>query len=80
MKQTWNEFEQWLELNYLKIRYIFNAAATKMEITQAENTMGLEFPESFKQLLLMHNGQKRECIGVIGNYELLSLEEIVVGK
>ncbi|GAB1779210.1 hypothetical protein PMEGAS67_46870 [Priestia megaterium] len=77
MKQLWNEFEQWLELNYLQDEDIFNAAATKIEIAQAENIMGLKFPESFKDILLMHNGQKSEGLGVIGNYDLLSLDEIV---
>ncbi|WP_257065060.1 SMI1/KNR4 family protein [Priestia megaterium] len=79
MKQLWNEFEQWLELNYLKDEDIFNAAATEIEIAQAENIMGLKFPESFKDILLMHNGQKSERVGVIGNYDFLSIDEIVHG-
>ncbi|MGG0338132.1 hypothetical protein [Priestia aryabhattai] len=32
MKQLWNQFEQWLELNYLKGGDIFNAAFANLQM------------------------------------------------
>jgi cell wall assembly regulator SMI1 len=77
VKQLWGKFEQWLKLNCPEILEAFNDAATEAEVAESEQKMGLEFPKSFKELLLIHNGQRDEYIGVIGNYVLLSLDEIV---
>jgi cell wall assembly regulator SMI1 len=54
-----------------------NCGASESEINRVEEEIGLIFPQSFKKLLSIHNGQKDEGIGVIGNYYLLSLEEIL---
>ncbi|MGG1679673.1 SMI1/KNR4 family protein [Neobacillus sp. NRS-1170] len=77
MKQLWGKFAQWLELNCPEILETFNEAATEAEIAEAEQKMGLHFPKSFKELLLIHNGQRDEYKRALGNYVLLSLDEIV---
>lgn len=77
MKEIWNRFEQWVELNCPSILETLNDAAAEAEISQVEQKMGVIFPKGFKELLSIHNGQRDEGIGVIGNYYLLSLEEIL---
>ena len=54
MKQLWNKFEKWLELNCPEILKTFNDAATEEEIAEAERKIGLEFPKGLKELLLIH--------------------------
>ncbi|MEX3748347.1 SMI1/KNR4 family protein [Lysinibacillus xylanilyticus] len=84
MKKLWSKFENWLELNCPEIVESFNEPAAETEIAKAEQKMGITFPNSFKELLLIHNGQRNEYpeqrfeyVGAIGNYELLTIEEIV---
>lgn len=84
VKKLWSKFEKWLELNCQEIVDSFNEPAAKAEITKAEQKMGVTFPDSLKGLLLIHNGQRNEYpeqrfeyVGAIGNYELLTIEEIV---
>ncbi|MGA3674283.1 SMI1/KNR4 family protein [Lysinibacillus agricola] len=55
----------------------FNEPAAETEIAKAEQKMGNTFPNSFKELLLIHNGQRNEYleqrfeyVGVVGNYDL----------
>ncbi|WP_264741247.1 SMI1/KNR4 family protein [Cytobacillus firmus] len=84
MKKLWSEFEHWLELNCPETVESFNEPATKAEIAKAEQKMRVKLPNSLKELLLIHNGQRNEYpeqrfeyLGAIGNYDLLTLDEIV---
>lgn len=77
LKQYWSKFEEYLKNNYPIILKALNDSATEDEIAYAEKIMGLNFPKSFKELLRIHNGQSDEFTGVIGNYYLLSLKEII---
>ncbi len=77
MKQVWNEFEQWSKINRPEAVGTLNQAATKSEIVEVEQKMGLTFPKNLKDWLMIYNGQRDEYIAAIENYTLLPLEEIL---
>ncbi|MBM7648082.1 cell wall assembly regulator SMI1 [Bacillus ectoiniformans] len=77
LKKLWKQFEDWLRLNCPDALDTLNPGASESEISKVEEEISLIFPQGLKELLSIHNGQKDEGIGVLGNYYLLSLEEIL---
>ncbi|WP_068986291.1 SMI1/KNR4 family protein [Lysinibacillus xylanilyticus] len=73
MKKLWSKFEKWLELNCQEIVDSFNEPAAKAEITKAEQKMGVTFPNSLKELLLIHNGQRNEWGELYASYDKRSI-------
>jgi cell wall assembly regulator SMI1 len=79
MKELWERLELWLKSNYPELLDSLNDGATDEMIINAEEKMGIKFPNDFKESLKIHNGQKGnfDYPGLIGGYELLSLDNIV---
>jgi cell wall assembly regulator SMI1 len=79
MKELWERLELWLKSNYPELLDTLNDGATDEMIINAEEKLGIKFPNDFKESLKIHNGQKSnfDYPGLIGGYELLSLDNIV---
>lgn len=78
MKELWERLETWLKAHYPELLNSLNDGATDNMIINAEEKMGIKFPNDFKESLKIHNGQKGDFDypGLIGGYQLLSLENI----
>ncbi|WP_460148637.1 SMI1/KNR4 family protein [Priestia megaterium] len=77
IKQLWNRYEKWLKINCPEVLNTLKSGADKKAISELEEELSVKLPKGLKDLLSIHDGQVDEGIGVIGNYYLLSLEEIL---
>jgi cell wall assembly regulator SMI1 len=80
LKELWERLENWLIRHYPILLDSLNNGATDEMINEAEVRMGIKLPTDFKDSLKIHNGQKGvsfEYPGLIGGYQLLSLDSII---
>jgi cell wall assembly regulator SMI1 len=78
MKELWKRLETWLVVHYPELIDSLNNGATDDMIFDAEEKMGIRFPNDFVESLKIHNGQKDDFYpGLIGGHQLLSVDEIV---
>jgi cell wall assembly regulator SMI1 len=77
MKKEFDEFKQWLSLNYSDGLLDLNPPASDDEIEELTNTLGVELPEDFIQVLKIHNGQKGEAAWLFDSQEFLSTKRII---
>ncbi|MEB2266117.1 SMI1/KNR4 family protein [Priestia megaterium] len=77
IKHLWDRYVKWLKINCPEALNTLKSGADKKDISKTEEELGVELPESLRDLLSIHDGQVDEGIGVIGNYYLLSLDEIL---
>jgi cell wall assembly regulator SMI1 len=80
LKELWGRLENWLTKHYPILLDSLNNGATDEMINEAEVRMGIKLPTDFKESLKIHNGQKGgifEYPGLIGGYQLLSLDSII---
>ncbi len=75
MEELWERYEKWLSKHASELLSELNDGASEWEIEEAEATIAIDFPEEFKESLLIHNGGQAGN-GLIGNWELLNLREI----
>ncbi len=72
-----NKLIKWFQLKLPEVLEDLNEPAKLAQISSLEEKLGLELPESFKDLYLIHNGQKGDInTGVFYGLEFLSLDGI----
>jgi cell wall assembly regulator SMI1 len=76
MKLVWLRIEQWLAANAPVILESLLPGATDEEILRTETYLDVTFPEAVRESYLIHNGQAINVVGLIGEWELLSLDGI----
>ena len=62
MKKEFDKFKQWLSLNYSDGLLDLNSPATDDEIEELINTLGVNLPDDFIDILKIHNGQTSNCL------------------
>lgn len=72
----WQRFEAWLQQHTPELAEELNEGAMPYEIAEAEEELGFELASELKTSLLIHNGGA-VANGLIGNWDLLSLEEML---
>jgi cell wall assembly regulator SMI1 len=78
MRKQWQWFENWLAKNAPEINEDLNEGCSLKQLIEAENEIGLKFPQSFKDFYLIHNGQKnKDYFGFFYGVSFLPLEKIV---
>jgi cell wall assembly regulator SMI1 len=78
MKELWERLERWLMDNYPELHDSLNDGATEDMIFDAEEKIGIRFPNDFVESIKIHNGQKYDFYpGLIGGHQLLCLNDIV---
>jgi cell wall assembly regulator SMI1 len=77
MEKIWNQIDFWLRANVPDIHSDLLAGATDEEIYSAEEHMDVKFPEDVKISYKIHNGQIGDASPLLGEWELLSLEDMI---
>ncbi|SRR5258708_25640677 len=77
MQTTWKRIESWLAANAPKILNDLLPGATDEQFRSAEKLLGVEFPDDVKTSYNIHNGQQGLTAPLIGEWQLLSLKDIV---
>lgn len=73
---AWDRIHKWINDNAEPLAEGLSEPATDEGFAAAEKHLGVSFPESFKAIYRVHDGEKDEQ-GVLGGREFLSLERIV---
>jgi cell wall assembly regulator SMI1 len=77
VKELWDRMEKWLKQNNPEILESLHPGASEDEIQSLESKLGVKLPSDLRDSLKIHNGQQEETDGLIGNWELLSVERIL---
>ena len=78
IEEIWEQIEAWLSVTAPSVLASLNPGATEEKIIETEKLIGINFPEELIQSYLIHDGKnKYNMEGLIGENELLSLENIV---
>lgn len=73
----WNRFENWLTKNAPHLPAELNASASQDAISKLEKKISGALPKEYIQFLKIHNGQNRDCEGLIETEELLSTKRVI---
>jgi cell wall assembly regulator SMI1 len=76
MKHVWLRIERWLAAHAPVILESLQPGATVEEILRIETYLGVTFPEAVRESYLIHNGQSQNVVGLMGEWELLSLDGV----
>ncbi|MGD1908664.1 MAG: SMI1/KNR4 family protein [Leptolyngbyaceae cyanobacterium] len=75
--EAWICIEKWLESNAPKVLDTLQPGTTASEISYVEDLLKVNFPESLKVSYQIHNGQVEKSQGLIDDWSLLPLDEIL---
>lgn len=64
MRGIWDRIEKGLEKHYPSIRKSLLPGATEAEIAEAEQKMGIRFPDEVRESFRIHDGQKDDAHGL----------------
>lgn len=76
MDAIWTRIETWLAENAPEIMSSLNKGASEREIAEAEEVLGITFPEDVKDSYKRHNGQESGGPALMPMGEFLSLSRI----
>ncbi|MEO0895713.1 MAG: SMI1/KNR4 family protein [Bacteroidota bacterium] len=76
MTKLWTSFRNWIKQHTPSLLEELEDAASQWDIKEAEEELETTFPDDLKQFLMEHNGGQVSN-GLIGNWDLLSLDEMV---
>ena len=74
----WHRLEQWLKANAPKVYRDLLDPATEEEIQAAEAALGVKLTKAMVDAYLTYNGQDKISLAVAGEWQVLSLEAVVV--
>ena len=77
MDQNWDRIEQWLEENAAETLDMLAPGAEEDEIVDAEEALGLSFPDDLRQSYLRHNGEGDDEVYLAQGWILMSLDAVV---
>ncbi len=77
MNQAWQKIENWIKENHPIVLDTLNPGATKQDLSELENILGLDLPEDFKNFISIHNGQNWTHLNLFDSDRLLSTEDII---
>ena len=76
MIDVWQRIEAWLNARQPELLNGLNPGASEDQIHNLEKILGIQFPESFQNSVLIHDGQDENLPGLLHDWELLSLRRI----
>ncbi len=77
MRPLWSRVDSWLEANAPDMLGSLLPGATDKQIRAAEAALGIDFPEDVKESYGIHNGQNDLGAPLMGEWQLLSLKDMV---
>lgn len=76
MQNPWQRIETWFETHAPEVLTGLNPPATEQDITAAEAVLGVRFPDEFRALYLVHDGQSPDAPWMMLGWEWLPLKSI----
>ena len=76
MEEIWTKIETWLQNNAPQVLEILQHGASEDQVRELEDFLSVKFPDDFKSLYRICNGQSSCDYGVFNGREFLSLERI----
>jgi cell wall assembly regulator SMI1 len=76
--REWNRIEAWLKTNLSEVIADLNPPASEDAIKHAEEVIGVEFPDSFKALYRIHDGQRQDVRGAFFGQWFMGLERMLM--
>src|SRR2546421_31964 len=77
MQTVWKRIESWLNGNAPEILSDLLPGATGKKLRSTEKILGVEFPDDVKSSYRIHDGQQGQSSPLMGEWQLLSLEDMV---
>lgn len=78
MEDVWNRIETWLRANAPETLRDLRSGATRDDIRAAEAALGVSFPDDMVASYLRHDGQDHIGYALMGQWQLLPLEHLVI--
>lgn len=76
VQESWTRIETWLGTNAPDVLAALNPGASDKSIAEAEEAIGVTFPDDVKASYAMHDGQEPDGLTLMPNGEFLSLERM----
>ncbi|MCM3004314.1 SMI1/KNR4 family protein [Priestia koreensis] len=76
LQELWLEYVAALDKQFPGYSTYLNSPATKLDIQQTEEKMGITLPDELVQLYLLHNGDSNHLMGSFLGLPFLTLEEM----
>ncbi len=78
MQNIWTRIETWLKQHVPEMAVNLLPGAVDTEIKEAETALGVTFTNDFKACYRIHNGQHELATPMVGEWQLLSLQDMVL--
>jgi len=72
-----DQLKAWLMAHYPELQADLQPGADALELEALEEALTVKLPAPYSTLLKRHNGQNGEAAGLFGNWELLSVEDVL---
>jgi cell wall assembly regulator SMI1 len=73
---SWERIERWLAVNAPEVADGLDSPASEEDIADAEQELGVRFPDSVRAAYLRHDGQRRDAPSTLYGWEWLSMARI----
>jgi len=77
MEEVWAQIEELLNRKLPVLLTRLAPGASEAQITKAEESLGIVFPDAFRESVRIHDGETEEEAWLFGSHTLLSLDIIV---
>lgn len=78
LKQLWLDLEKFLRRHNPELLADLNPPATRVQIKELEEQVGVTLPSDFVQCLMLHDGQRGKAEWLFEGYEFLSARKILL--
>lgn len=76
MRTIWSRIEVWLAGHLPALQEDLQPGATADQLDEVEQVLGVQFPEAMRAAYQIHNGQFGDAAPLMGEWQLLSLEDL----
>jgi cell wall assembly regulator SMI1 len=76
MRTIWSRIEAWLARHLPALEQDLQSGATADQLDMVEQVLGVQFPEVMRAAYQIHNGQLGDAAPLMGEWQLLSLEDL----
>jgi cell wall assembly regulator SMI1 len=73
----WRRYERWLEKNMPDAYWDLGPPATLDTLADTEDLIERKLPADLREFYRVHNGQRGQATGIVGNWRLMPLAEVV---
>jgi len=75
--ELWRRYQAWLEQHMPDAYWDLGGPASPDVLTDSEELMGVRLPAALRESYRLHNGQRGQATGIVGNWRWLPLQEVV---